>query len=79
VVGLWPRLAEVLEVTEAADEVRRLRTALYGDDITTGDIPVLKHDGDDIKRRLTRAEWALVAIIVATGANGVGTLVGTLT
>ncbi|HET9672543.1 MAG TPA: hypothetical protein VFQ40_06810 [Actinomycetota bacterium] len=53
-----------------------LRTALYGSDIVQGDIPRLRAEAEDAKRRLTRLEWAVIGVIVATGAQGVGSIVG---
>lgn len=59
-------------------EVGELRTALYGSDIATGDIPVLKAAQQETSKRLTRLEWAVIAVLVATGAQGLGSVLGGL-
>ena len=63
---------------ERRGEVLELRTALYGSDISTGDIPRLHAATEDQSKRLTRLEWAVIAILVATGAQGLGTVLGGL-
>ena len=61
-----------------ATSVERLRTALYGSDIVAGDIPTLKVAVAENDKRLTRLEWAVIAILVATGAQGIGSVLGGL-
>jgi hypothetical protein len=60
-------------------DLRRLWTALYGDDITKGDIPYLK--AKDIKQdgRLTRLEFLLILAVGLGIAQGVGSLLGGIT
>jgi hypothetical protein len=57
-------------------ESGELRATLYGSDIHRGDIPLLREDIADTKRRLTRVEWGMIAVLAATGAQGLGTLLG---
>lgn len=57
-------------------DLRRLTTALYGDDITTGDIPYLKTKAAKHGERLDRQAWLLIAVVSVSGAQGVGALLG---
>lgn len=61
------------------EKVDTLRTALYGSDLIKGDIPRLWTETEDHRRRLTRLEWAMIGLVVATGAQGLGSVLGGFT